>query len=88
VSGRPGQKAKALVLEGLERIVAYLVTLEELTARRDSALLQVAYFGAFRRSELVTLELQNVQWEREGLRITLPRSKTDQEGEGLERAIP
>lgn len=60
VSGRPRQKAKALVLEGLERIVAYLVTLEELTARRDSALLQVAYFGAFRRSELVTLELQNV----------------------------
>ncbi|KAA0944483.1 site-specific integrase [Pseudomonas sp. ANT_H14] len=88
VNGRPRRKAKALVLEDLERIVAHLDSLEGLAARRDSALLQVGYFGAFRRSELVTLEVQYLQWEREGLRITLPRSKTDQEGEGLERAIP
>lgn len=88
VNGRPRRKAKALVLEDLELIVAHLDSLEGLAARRDSALLQVGYFGAFRRSELVTLEVHYVQWEREGLRITLPRSKTDQEGEGLERAIP
>ena len=88
VNGRPRQKAKALLLEDLELIVAYLSTLEGLTALRDSALLQVGYFGAFRRSELVTLEVQYLQWEREGLQITLPRSKTDQEGEGLEKAIP
>ncbi|MDY7560445.1 MULTISPECIES: site-specific integrase [unclassified Pseudomonas] len=88
VHGRPRQKAKALLLEDLERIVAHLDTLEGLTALRDSALLQVGYFGAFRRSELVMLEVQYLQWEREGLRITLPRSKTDQEGEGLDKAIP
>ena len=88
VNGRPRRKSKALVLEDLELIVTHLDSLEGLAARRDSALLQVGYFGAFRRSELVTLEVQYVQWEREGLRITLPRSKTDQEGEGLERAIP
>ncbi|GAJ10375.1 unnamed protein product, partial [marine sediment metagenome] len=79
VHGRPRQKAKALLLEDLELIVAYLNTLEGLAALRDSALLQVGYFGAFRRSELVTLEVQYLQWEREGLQITLPRSKTDQE---------
>ncbi|MGN7738600.1 site-specific integrase [Pseudomonas sp. 22526] len=88
VHGRPRQKAKALLLEDLELIVAHLNTLEGLAALRDSALLQVGYFGAFRRSELVTLEVQYLQWEREGLRITLPRSKTDQEGEGLDKAIP
>ncbi|WP_082631584.1 MULTISPECIES: site-specific integrase [Pseudomonas] len=88
VHGRPRQKAKALLLEDLERIVAHLDTLEGLAARRDSALLQVGYFGAFRRSELVTLEVENLQWEREGLQITLPRSKTDQGGEGLDKAIP
>ncbi|NMY28496.1 MULTISPECIES: site-specific integrase [Pseudomonas] len=88
VNGRPRQKAKALLLGDLELIVAHLDTLEGLAALRDSALLQLGYFGAFRRSELVTVEVQYLQWEREGLKITLPRSKTDQEGEGLERAIP
>lgn len=88
VHGRPRQKAKALLLEDLERIVTHLDELEGLAALRDSALLQVGYFGAFRRSELVTLEVNNLQWEREGLQITLPRSKTDQGGEGLDKAIP
>ncbi|MGG6988524.1 UNVERIFIED_CONTAM: integrase, partial [Pseudomonas aeruginosa] len=88
VNGRPRQKAKALVLEDLERIVVHLNTLDGLATLRDSALLQVGYFGAFRRSELVTLEMQYLEWEQEGLRITLPRSKTDQEGEGLDKAIP
>lgn len=88
VHGRPRQKAKALLLEDLELIVAYLNTLEGLSALRDSALLQVGYFGAFRRTELVTLEVHYVQLEREGIQITLPRSKTDQEGEGLDKAIP
>lgn len=88
VNGRPRQKAKALYLEDLELIVTHLNTVEGLAALRDSALLQVGFFGAFRRSELATLEVRDTHWEREGLRITLPRSKTDQEGEGLERAIP
>ncbi len=88
VHGRPRQKAKALLLEDLELIVTQLDTLEGLAARRDSALLQVGYFGAFRHSELVTLEVHYLHWEREGLQIMLPRSKTDQEGEGLEKAIP
>ncbi|WP_081832521.1 tyrosine-type recombinase/integrase [Pseudomonas sp. Ant30-3] len=88
VNGRPRQKAKALLLEDLERIVTCLDALEGLAALRDSALLQVGYFGAFRRNELVMLEVHYLQWEREGLRITLPRSKTDQAGEGLDKAIP
>lgn len=88
VHGRPRQKARALVLEDLEHIVTYLNTLEGLAALRDNALLQLGYFGAFRRSELVMLEVANLQWEREGLQITLPRSKTDQGGEGLDKAIP
>lgn len=83
VHGRPRQKAKALLLEDLDLIVTHLATLDGLAALRDSALIQVGYFGAFRRSELVMLEVHYLQWEREGLRITLPRSKTDQEGQGF-----
>ncbi|MGH8438579.1 MAG: site-specific integrase [Pseudomonas sp.] len=69
-------------------MVRYLDALDELAAQRDSALLQVGFFGAFRRSELAALEVRDLQWEREGLRILLSRSKTDQEGEGLSKAIP
>ncbi|HET8701462.1 MAG TPA: tyrosine-type recombinase/integrase [Nitrococcus sp.] len=88
VHGRPRQKAKALPLEDLERIVAHLAGLPELAALRDNALLQMGYFGAFRRRELVALDTADLHWEREGLRIMLPRSKTDQTGQGFMKAIP
>jgi integrase len=88
VHGRPCQKARALPFEDLERIVAHLAGSTELAALRDNALLQVGYFGAFRRRELVGLTAADLYWEREGLRIMLPRSKTDQLGQGLAKAIP
>ncbi|MDY7574609.1 site-specific integrase [Actimicrobium sp. CCI2.3] len=86
--GKPKQKAKALSLEGLERIVTHLASLPSLTARRDSALLQLGFFGGYRRSELVSLRVEDLAWETEGLVITLARSKTDQQGEGIIKAIP
>jgi integrase len=86
--GRPKKKAKALPIDDLERIVALLSESASLKALRDNALLQIGYFGGFRRSELVKLDVQNLSWEADGLVITLPRSKTDQDGEGIVRAIP
>lgn len=46
------------------------------------------FFGALRRSELVALQVNDLVWEPEGLLIRLPRSKTDQQGMGLMRALP
>jgi integrase len=86
--GKPKKKAKALPVEDLERIVAHLASLDTLKARRDNALLQIGFFGGYRRSEVVSLDVANVAWESEGIVITLPRSKTDQEGEGIVKAIP
>ena len=86
--GKPKKKAKALPVEDLERIVAHLDGVGTLKARRDSALLQIGYFGGYRRSEIVTLDVAHVAWEPEGIIITLPRSKTDQQGEGIVKAIP
>lgn len=86
--GKPKKKAKALPLEDLERMIAALSAQTGLMALRNSALLQLAFFGAFRRSEIVGLQLQDLAWEPAGLVITLMRSKTDQEGLGITRAIP
>ena len=58
--GKPKKKAKALPLEDLERIVAHLANLDTLKARRDNALLQLGYFGGYRRSELVSLDVTYV----------------------------
>jgi len=55
---------------------------------RDRALLLVGFSGAFRRSELVGLEVRDVRFGKEGLTVTLRRSKTDQEGAGRTVALP
>lgn len=57
-------------------------------AVRDRALLAIGMAGAFRRSELVALQLGEVAMVPEGIRILIGRSKTDQEGAGTEIAIP
>ncbi len=88
VHGKPKKKAKALPLADLERIVVHLVALDALTTKRDSALLQLGYFGGYRRSEIVSIQVEHVAWEPEGIVITLPRSKTDQHGEGIIKAVP
>jgi integrase len=54
----------------------------------DRALLLVGFAGAFRRSELVALDREDVEVTREGLVVTLRRSKTDQDGAGRRVAIP
>ena len=59
-----------------------------LSATRDRALLLIGFAGAFRRSELVALNLEDIEETAEGLRVTIRRSKTDQEGHGHVIAIP
>lgn len=55
---------------------------------RDRALLVLGFAGAFRRSELVALEVAHLAFVAEGLVVTLPSSKTDQEGTADPVAIP
>lgn len=55
---------------------------------RDKALVLLGFAGAFRRSELVGLDVADVEHVRQGIVITLRRSKTDQEGRGRKIGIP
>lgn len=87
--GRPKQKANALRLEHLAIMLNWLNTQPDSHKKiRDLALLQIGFFGAFRRSELVSIEVKDLIWEPEGLVIKLTHSKTDQKGDGITRAIP
>ena len=61
---------------------------EGLQGLRDRALLLLGFSGAFRRSELVSLDVEDLAFGEDGLTVTLKRSKTDQEGEGRSVGIP
>lgn len=59
-----------------------------LAGKRDRALLSLGFAAALRRSELVALDVADLVDDREGLRLRIRRSKTDQEGAGQEIAVP
>jgi site-specific recombinase XerD len=60
---------------------------DNLAGKRDRALLLLGFAGAFRRSELVALDVEHLQESEEGLRVLITGSKTDQEGKGATIAI-
>jgi site-specific recombinase XerD len=75
-----------ILVEDLRRMLAGLHG--NLLGVRDRVLLLIGFCGAFRRSELVALDAADVAVTREGLVVTIRRSKTDQEGEGRKIGIP
>lgn len=60
----------------------------DLRGTRDRALLLLGFAGAFRRSELVALDVEDISESEEGLLVTIRRGKTDQEGRGRLVGIP
>jgi integrase len=86
--GIPKEKASPLTLEILQQLVIFLRQSQRLIEARNNALLQIGFFGAFRRSELVAIQWEHIHWVPEGVEIMIPRSKTDQIGEGQICAIP
>lgn len=81
----PRQKAPVLAAD-LKKMIE--ITGDDLVGCRDRLLLVMGFCGAFRRSELVALDVSDVVVVRGGLEVTLRRSKTDQEGQGRVVALP
>jgi site-specific recombinase XerD len=74
------RQARPVLGNELRAMVAILPA--TLQGCRDRALLLLGFAGAFRRSELVGLDLGDVAFTSDGVEVTLRRSKTDQEGAG------
>ena len=55
---------------------------------RDKSLILIGFSGGFRRSEIVSLDYEDLEFVDEGLKIIVRRSKTDQFGEGQLKGIP
>ena len=81
----PAQKAAALTDDIRAMVDA---TDAGIIGARDRALILLGFAGAFRRSELVGLNVEDCGFGKDGLTVTLRRSKTDQTGEGRRVGIP
>ena len=85
--GRPSPKKAPLIDTDLTLLVDTLDA-TTLAGARDRALLLIGFAAALRRSELVGIDMEHLAFRPEGLTLTIPFSKTDQAGDGIEIAVP
>ncbi|MBD1162612.1 site-specific integrase [Pelagibacterales bacterium SAG-MED12] len=79
------QKAKKPILINDLKLIIKAIDKEKI---RDKALILVGFSGGFRRSELVNIHYDDIEFVTEGVKILIKKSKTDQSGEGSVKAIP
>jgi site-specific recombinase XerD len=81
---------KPLLINDLKLLIQAIDQSKEKNIRkiRDKALVLIGFSGGFRRSELVDIEYEDIEFVEEGVKIFVKRSKTDQSGEGMTKAIP
>jgi integrase len=84
--GVAAARKKPVLVADLKKILDQLP--DSLLGKRDRALLLLGFTGALRRSELVALDVRDLEQTSEGLVVCIRRSKTDQEGEGRKVGIP
>lgn len=86
--GAKQRQVKAILKDDLIELLVAVAKQKPFKAARDKAMLLVAFAGAFRRSELVGIEMEHITPHAHGIEIALARSKTDQEGEGRTVFVP
>jgi len=93
IKRRKGVKQKGkrpLLINDLKKIINVIdeENSSEIKIARDRTIILLGFGGGFRRNELVSLDLEDLDFVNEGLKITIKRSKTDQYGEGTLKALP
>lgn len=86
VHGVRQKQAPAFTLVQLKRLVRAIDT-QTVTGLRDRAILLLGFTGAFRRSELSALNVEDLEFSEEGLIVRMQRSKTNQLGQHEEKAV-
>lgn len=86
--GTKQRRVTALMKDDLLEMMVHVDQQMPMKAARDKALLLIGFAGAFRRSELVSLQYEDMTQYDSGVELLLRRSKTDQEGAGRTVFIP
>ena len=81
---------KPILINHLKQIINVIddQKIEKIKKLRNKALILVGFSGGFRRTELVSIDCEDLDFVKEGVKITLRRSKTDQFGEGQIKGLP
>jgi integrase len=81
---------KPLLINNLKKIIDVIDQSndEEIKKFRDRSIILIGFSGGFRRNEIVSLDYNDLDFVSEGVKINIKRSKTDQFGEGLVKALP
>jgi len=90
IKGSNQKGKKPLLINDLKVLIQSIDQSKEKDIKkiRDKALILIGFSGGFRRSELVNIEYEDIEFVAEGVKIFVKRSKTDQSGEGMTKAIP
>ena len=84
--GKPVRPAAALTSVEVKQLIAGCA--QDLAGVRDRALFLVGFAGAFRRSELVAIDVHHLRFEADSVVVHVPRSKGDQAGTGADVTLP
>jgi site-specific recombinase XerD len=81
---------KPLLINNLKKIINVIDEQQKEIIKkfRDRSIILIGFSGGFRRSEIVGLDYDDLEFVKEGLKINIKRSKTDQFGEGSIKGLP
>ena len=90
VRGTNQKAKKPILINDLKMIINKIDEAKQSESKkiRDKAIILIGFAGGFRRSELVNIDYDDLDFVNEGVKIFIKRSKTDQSGEGMIKAIP
>ncbi len=81
---------KPLLINHLKAIINVInqQNFDEKIKLRDISIILIGFGGGFRRSEIISIDYEDLEFVDEGLKINLKKSKTDQYGEGMMKGLP
>jgi site-specific recombinase XerD len=81
---------KPILINSLKALIDVInqQKIKDIKKLRDKSIILIGFSGGFRRNEIVSLDIEDLEFVFEGLKITVKKSKTDQLGEGFTKGIP
>ena len=90
VKGSIQKGKKPILISHLKAIINVIdeQKIDEIKKLRDKSIILIGFGGGFRRTEIISIDYEDLDFVTEGLKITIRKSKTDQFGEGMVKGLP
>jgi len=90
IKGSIQRGKKPILINHLKLIINVIndQKIDEIKKLRDKSIILVGFSGGFRRSELISIDYEDLDFVQEGVKINIKKSKTDQFGEGMIKGLP